>query len=171
MAFLLRKFIHANHECTDRSVVRKSFDVRRDFFDKLVQRFQCFLVGFPFCGQEITCAVVEQGPELLQKTMTAVDAVGVPRFALFHRTEEHFIQAERVGSELLYYHIRIDHIEHTLTHFFNGPSANVFSVFQNKFRIVILRPPVTESFDVQHVARYDIDIHMQRRSVVLVFHI
>ena len=61
--------------------------------------------------------------------MATIDAVGVPRLAGFYRTEEHFIQAKRVGTILFDDHIGINHVEHRLRHLLNGPPADVFTIF------------------------------------------
>ena len=92
-----------------------------------MQRFQFFFVGRFVGHQIIAIAVVEQRPEFLDEAVHAVYAVRVPRFGLFHRTEEHLVHAERVCAVFLYNHVRIDNVEHGLAHFFNSPAADVFA--------------------------------------------
>ena len=44
--------------------------------------------------------------------MYAVDTIGVPGLALLKRSEEHLVQAERVGAIALDDHIGVDEIVH-----------------------------------------------------------
>ena len=46
----------------------------------------------PLRGEE-RVALVEEAPELLDEAVDAVDAVGIPGFALLQRTEEHLVEA------------------------------------------------------------------------------
>ena len=71
--------------------------------------------------------IIEQIPKFLEETVTPVDAVGVPRFALFHGPEEHFIQPQGVGTVLFDNHIGVNDIEHTLRHLLHGPAAFIDS--------------------------------------------
>ena len=102
--------------------------------------------------------------------MATVDAVGVPWLALFHGSEEHLIEAERVGTITFYDHVGIDHVEHRFRHFLYGPSTDIFSILKHKLSIFIFRSPCLEGFDVEDVIGHDVDIHMDgRRVLVLVF--
>ena len=42
------EFIHTNHECTDRSILREGFDVTSYILDKFMDRLQFFLSRFTF---------------------------------------------------------------------------------------------------------------------------
>ena len=89
-----------------------------------MQRLQFFGSGrLLFSGH-----TVEQVPELLQETVAAVDTIGIPRLRLLHRTKEHFIQTERVGTVFLDNHVGIHHVEHRFRHLLDGPAAFVLGV-------------------------------------------
>ena len=76
----------------------------------------------------LACVAIEQCPELLQESVTAVYAVGVPRLRLLHRTQEHLVQTQGISTIFLDNHIRIDHVEHRLRHLLDGPSALILAV-------------------------------------------
>ena len=65
--------------------------------------------------------------------------------------------------------VRIDYVEHRFRHFFNGPATDVFTVFENKFGIGIIRHPFSEGFCVQNVVLDDVDIYMDLGCFVLTF--
>ena len=133
--------------------------------------FQLFFSRFTLYRQEFVCAAIEQIPQFLQETVNTVNTIGIPRFGLFYRTEEHFVHTQRVGTVFLNNHIRIDYVVHGFTHLLYRPSADIFSIFQDKLSIVILRTPCFESFYIQNIVGYNIHIHMQRSGFVLVFQV
>ena len=66
-----------------------------------MQRFQIVGCG-GIVGEAHAVAIPHHVPQFLQETVHAVNAIGIPWFAGFHRTEKHFIQAERVGAIALH---------------------------------------------------------------------
>ena len=90
---------------------------------------------------------------------------------MFYRAEEHFVHAESVGTVFVDNHIGIDNVEHGFTHLFHSPSADVLAVFQNKLGSFVFWTPCLEGFKVQNIIGYDIHIHVEWGSVVLVFQI
>ena len=83
--------------------------------------------------------------------MAAVDAVGVPGLRLLHGTEEHLVEAQRVGTVFLDNHVGVDHVEHRLRHLLDGPAADVLAVFEHKLGVGVLGAPSLEGLDVEHV--------------------
>ena len=100
--------------------------------------------------------------------MATVDTVGIPWFRLFYRTQEHLIEAQGVGTILLDNHIRVDHIEHRFRHLFDGPSADVLTILENELSLLVFRTPSLESVNIQYIVGYDVDIHMDRSSLVFI---
>ena len=169
--FHRKQFVYANHEGADACIVRELFDVSRNLLDELVQRFQFLFVGGFIGYQIIIVTVVEQRPEFLDETVYTVDTVRIPGFGLFYGTEEHFVHTKCVRTIFFHNHIGIDDVEHGFAHLLDSPSADVFSVFQNKLRRFIFGTPCLERFRIENVVGYDVDIHMEWGSVVLVFQV
>ena len=114
---------------------------------------------------------VEQRPEFTDKTVYTVDSVCIPWFGLFYRAEEHFVHTKCICTVFLNNHIWIDYIEHRFTHLFNCPSADIFSVFEDKFGCFIFRTPCFECFQIQNIIRYDIYVYVNRGNFVLIFQV
>ena len=100
--------------------------------------------------------------------MAAVDAVGVPRFALLHGTEEHLIQAQGVGAVTLHDHVGVHDVEHRLRHLFHSSVADILAVLQYKLGVLILGTPFLERLDVEHVGRHDVHVDVDGGGVILV---
>ena len=165
-ALLLREFAHGNHECRHGGVVRERLDVFRHLLNQLVQRFEVFLGGRVRTHGEGVAFMVKV-PCLFQETVTAVDAVGVPGLALVDRTEEHFVEAERVGAVFLDNHVGVDHVVHRLRHLFNRPAADVLAVFEHELGGGVFGTPSLEGFRVEHVVLHDVHVHVNRSHVVV----
>ena len=119
-------------------------------------------------GQDKVVLFVETDvPYLSEETMTTVDAVCIPRLRLLQRTEEHFVKTQGVGTEILDNGIGIDNIVHRFAHLLHSPTADVFAIFENKFCIVILGTPCTESLNVELVILDNVNIDVKRCDVVL----
>ena len=103
--------------------------------------------------------------------MYAIYSVRIPRFGLFNRSEEHFVHTECIGTVFFNNHIRIYHIEHRFTHLFNSPSTDILAVFQNKFGSFVFGSPSLESFQVEDIVGYDVDIYVDRSNFILIFQI
>ena len=101
--------------------------------------------------------------------MTTINSVGVPRLTLLHRTKEHLVKTQCIGSVVLNDEVGIDHVVHTLRHLFDSPTAHILVVFEYKFGILIFGSPCAEGVNVQHVAMYDVHIHVYGGNLVLVF--
>ena len=163
----LLQFANGNHECRDAGVVRESLYVARNLLDELMERLLLLgsrrIVG----NLPLPCSIVEESPELLEETVASVDTVGVPRLGLLHRTEEHLIHTESVGTIFLHNHVRVYHVEHGLRHLFDSPSADVLTIIiEDKFSIVVVRAPVAERFHIEDVPAYDVDIDVDRSDVI-----
>ena len=101
--------------------------------------------------------------------MTTVDTVGVPRLALFHRTEEHLVEAQSVGTELLHNHVGIHHVEHRLRHLLHSPATHILAfIVQDELSGVILWAPSLESLHIQHIGTHNVHVHMDGRHIILV---
>ena len=55
--------------------------------------------------------------------MNAVNAVGVPRFRLLKRAEEHLVEPQRVGTITLHNVVWVDNVVECLTHLLNSVAA------------------------------------------------
>ena len=141
------------------------------FLISLCSDFSSSAVGFHIRDLQGVRIAEEQSPELFQEAVYAVDTVRIPGLGLFYRAEEHLIHTQRIRTVFLYNHIGINHVEHGFAHLFNSPAADVFAVFQDKLCGSVLRTPCLECFRVENVVGHDVDIHMERGSVVLVFQI
>ena len=123
-------------------------------------------------------------PELLQETETTIDTVRIPRLTCFYRTEEHFVKTEGICAILLNNNIWIDNVEHRLWHLLYRPTAFVgggcwvlgvdefwwwCAIFEDEFSIVILWTPCLESLNIQYISMNNVDINMDRSSIILVF--
>ena len=171
VAFQVEKFVHTNHECADRSVVRELFDVSRHFLNQFVESLQFFLRCRFVLYQILVRAAVEQRPEFTDKAVYTVDTIRIPRFGLFYRAEEHFVHTKCVRTVFLDNHIRVDNVEHGLAHLFNRPSADVFSVFENELCRLVFGTPCLECFQIQYVVGYDVYVYVDRSNFVLVFQV
>ena len=72
---------------------------------------QVFVGSGAVIGQKFF-AFVEESPQFFEEAIDAVYAVGIPRFGLLQRTEEHFVETERIGTISGNDVIRVDYIEH-----------------------------------------------------------
>ena len=90
MALLLRKLVDADHEGGHGGVVAERLDVGRHLLDELVEALERVGRG-SVVGHKPLIALPEEAPEAAQEAVHTVDAVGVPRLALFERTEEHLV--------------------------------------------------------------------------------
>ena len=166
----LRQFVYAYHKGCHGRVVREGRDVGRHFLQQFVNRFKLFCRCLGIVWHKLARAhVVEQAPELLQKAVTTINSVGVPRLTLLHRTKEHLVKTQRVGPVVLNDEVGIYHIVHTLRHLFYGPTAHILVFFEHKLGILIFGSPCAEGLNVQHVAMNDVHIHVYGRNFVLVF--
>ena len=114
-------------------------------------------------------SVLIEVPELAEETVTAIDAVGIPRLRLLYRTQEHLVETECISTIFLDDHVRIDHIEHGLRHFLDSPATLVLSVFEDELSILILWTPSLEGLNVEHISANNVDINMDRCRGVLIF--
>ncbi len=122
--------------------------------------------------QEVVGAVlVEQAPELLQEAVATVDTVGIPRLACLHRTQEHLVETQGVSTVLLDNHIWVHHVEHTLTHLLDSPTADVLAILQDELGVSVFRSPSLECLDVELVVAYDVHIHMDRSYVIVLLQV
>ena len=169
-AFQCRQLIDTYHKGAYRRIVRECLDVATYFLDKFVQAFEFLFRRFAV-GNGKLVAVEEKIPEFFQEAVHAVDTVGIPRLALFDRSEEHFIEAQRIGSVTLYDVVGIDDVVHRFRHFFYGPAADVTAIFEYELGIFIVGPPVTESLDVENIVAYDVYIYVYGSRFVLTFEI
>ena len=103
--------------------------------------------------------------------MATVDTVGIPRLAGFYRTQEHFVETQGISTILLDNHIWIHHVEHTLRHLLDSPSADVLAIFQDEFSVLILRAPSLECLDIQYIVAYDVYIYVDRSYVVILLQV
>ena len=170
-AFQWEQFIDTNHESTDTCVIRELFNISCNFLNEFMQGFQFFFSGRFIRYQIVVVTVVEQWPELLDETVYTVDTVRIPGFWLFYRTQEHFVHTKCVGTIFFYDHIGIDHIEHRFTHLFDCPTTDIFAIFQDKLSRGVFWSPCFECFDIQNIIGYDIYIHMEWGSVIIVFQV
>ena len=163
LTLLLAQLVHADHEGRDRCVIAECLDIGRYFLDKLVYALQ--VLG---CSSALVESILEEVPELLQEAVTAIDTVGIPRFTLLNRTQEHFVKTQGVGTILLYNHIGINHIEHRLRHLFDSPTTDVFAIFEDELSIVIIWAPSLKGLNIQNISRYDIYIYVDRSGFLIV---
>ena len=111
-AFQVEKLVYANHECTDRGIVRELLNVTGHLLDKFVEAFQFFLRCRFVRHQIFIRAAVEQRPEFADKAVYTIDTVCIPGLGLFYRAEEHFVHTKCVRTVFLNNHIRVDNVEH-----------------------------------------------------------
>ena len=173
LALLLSQLVDANHKGRDRSIVREYLNVLRHLLDELMNTLQRLLCRLAIVNEQLAIRILatvakEQRPELLQEAVTAVNTVGVPRLALLHRTQEHFIETQGVSTILLDNHIRVDHVEHRLRHLFDSPATLVLTILKNELCVLVFRTPGLEGINVQHVSRDDVDVYVDRSRGVLV---
>ena len=167
VAFERSKLVGAYHEGADGGVVREVGDVLGYLLYQSVDGLQLFACGL-FVGEyEVVLLVEADVPYFSEETVTTIDAVGVPGFGLFQRAEEHFVQTQCVGTEVLDDGVGVYDVVHRLTHLFYCPSADVLAVLQNEFCVVVLGTPCAEGFDVKLVVLDDVYIHVQGCHVVL----
>ena len=100
--------------------------------------------------------------------MAAVNTVGIPGLALLHRTEEHLVKAQRVGTVFLNNHIGIHHVEHRFRHLLDGPAADIFAVFSHKLSVVVFGAPCFEGLNVENIVGDNVHIHVDRCHVGVV---
>ena len=103
--------------------------------------------------------------------MATVDTVGIPRLACLYRTQEHFVETQGISTILLDNHIWIYHVEHTLRHLLDGPSADVLAILQDELSVLILRAPSLECLDIQYIVAYDVYIYVDRSYVVILLQV
>ena len=163
----LTKLVEANHKCRNRGVEREVFDILSNLLDGLVEGFELGGCGLLVAHGEVASLVEVLSPEAAQEFVHTVNAVGVPRFALLQRTEEHFVHTESVGAVVVHNVVGIYHIEHTLTHLLNSPTADVFAVLQDELCIVELGAPSAECIEVENVVLHDVYINVNFLSVIL----
>ena len=166
----LRQFVYAYHKGCHGRVIREGGDVGRHFLQQFVNRFKLFCRCLGIVRHKLARAqVVEQTPELLQKAVTTINSVGVPRLTLLHRTKEHLVKTQRIGPVVLNDEVGVYHVVHTLRHLFYGPTAHILVVFEHKLGILIFGSPCAEGLNVQHITMNDVHIHVYGRNLVLVF--
>ena len=127
---LLCKFAYCNHESRDRSVVRELLDVLGHLLDELMQCLHAVGCSLSISRRQelVGTIVVVEVPELLKEAEASVDTIGIPRLACLNWTKEHLVQTQGVGTILLYYHIRVDNIEHRLRHLLYCPTTYVLAI-------------------------------------------
>ena len=167
-AFQLTQLANTNHKRRDARVVREGLNVVRHFLYQFVDALQLFWRCLLIVGQELVVAAVEECPEFLQEAVATVNAVGVPRFRLLNRSEEHLVETKSVGTVFLHNHVGVDNVEHRLRHFFYCPSADVLAVFKNKLSILVFRTPSLESLNVELVCLHDVHVNVDWSDVVVV---
>ena len=114
-----------------------------------------------FVGQnQLPVAVEEQPPEPAQELMHAVDAVRIPRLVLFERAEEHLVHPQRIGPVIADDVVGVDDVVHRFRHLLDGPTANVFPVFEHEFGVGVLGHPFAERVQIEHVVAHDVDVHV-----------
>ena len=133
-----------------------------------MQRLHVVGGGFGGIYLQVAVLVPEQLPQLLQEAMASVNAVGIPGLALLHGAEEHFIQAQGVGTVALNYHVGVHHVEHALGHLLHGPAADVLVVLQDELGCLVLGTPCLEGLHVQNVVLHYVHVHVDWCCVVLV---
>ena len=126
------------------------------------------LLSSSFVGSSSTSSCWKSFRELLQEAVATVNAVGVPRLAGLHRAEEHLVEAERVGAILAYDVVGIDHVEHRLRHFLNGPATDILAVLEDKLGVLQFGTPGAEGVEVEDVGVDDVHVDVDRCGVVLV---
>ena len=167
-ALQLVQLVQANHEGGDTRVVRELLDVAAHFLDQLVDGFQLFLRGGSVGQAHLAVLVEDKHPQFLQEAVATVDSVRVPWLRLLHRTQEHFVQTQRVGTEALHNHVGIHHVEHGFRHLLNRPATHILAVLQHKLGVAVFRSPSLESFCVEHVVLNDVHVHMDWGHVFVV---
>ena len=133
-----------------------------------MQTFEIFFCCF-FVRHAQIFTFEEEIPEAAQEASAAVHAVRVPWLTLIDRPEEHFVEAQSICTIFIDNVVRINHIKHRLRHFFDGPTADIFAIFQDKFSCTVFRTPRLKGFDIQDVVRHDIHVNVNRRHFILIF--
>ena len=134
-----------------------------------MKRLQLFIRGFFVRKDQLSFAVVEEGPETAQEFMHAVDAVRVPRFRLFERAEEHLVHAQCVGAVVIDDVVGVHDVEHRLRHLFDRPAADVPALFEDELRILEFGAPCAERVEIEYVVAHDVHIDVDLLGFVLVF--
>ncbi len=170
VAFHCTQFVDTYHERAHRCVIREMLYIAGYFLYKLMNRLQRFSRRFVIIDQK-SVTLIEKIPKFLDKTVHTVDTVGIPWFALFYRPQEHFIQTQRIGTVTFNDVVGVHHVEHGFRHLLNSPSANIFPVLEDEFRISIFRTPFTESIDVELVVVDNVHIHMDRGDIIILLQV
>ena len=164
------QLIDTNHESGYRRVVTERLNIAAHLLDEFVNRLERLLVGF-LIGENHVITLEEECPQALQESAHTLDAVGVPRLAGLDGTQEHLIQAQRVGTIFFHDIIGINDVEHRLGHLLDSPAADVLAVLEDKLGILELGAPLAEFFDVKGIKFHNVDIHVDGRHVILVLEV
>ena len=135
-----------------------------------MQCLQLLFGGLSVVEQQIALSVVHQSPETFQETMYAVYALRIPRLRLLHRSEEHLVQTQRIGSVAFYNIVGIDHVVHRLRHLLHCPATAILTVgIDDKLGVGKLGLPPTEAVCVENIVFHKIYIDVYFGSVVALF--
>ena len=110
---------------------------------------------------------MEQPPELAHETERAFNALRIPRFGLLQWTEEHLIEAKRVGTVFLHKVVGILHIVFRLRHLLHFRTANVNVVavlvfLLDEVGVFQVVAPLATRWNVEDVVAYHINIDVNR---------
>ena len=166
--FEFGEFIQGYHKCCNGCVVGEGLYVCCHLAYKFVQGLEFRRTGL-FIIEYQAVTVEEQPPHLLEEAVHTVDSLGVPRLALLQRAQEHFVEAESVGSVGVAYIVRIHHVEHRLAHLLHCTAADVFPVLKYELRVSIFRHPFFESLRVETVVVHQAYVRVDFCGLVLVF--
>lgn len=103
--------------------------------------------------------------------MYVIYFVCILRFGLFNWFEEYFVYMECIGIVFFNNYIWIYYIEYRFIYFFNSLFIDIFVVFQNKFGSFVFGFLSFESFQVEDIVGYDVDIYVDRSNFILIFQI
>ena len=146
------QLVGGNHEGRDRGVVGELLDVLRDLLDELVERLELFGRG----GREGGLGLMggcHEVPELLEEAVATVDAGHVPGLRLLDGTQEHLVEAQRVGTILLTDVVGVHHIVLRLRHLLDGLIDNILALgIGDELSLLELRTPLTNLVDVKLLA-------------------
>ena len=148
LALLLREFVHANHEGRDRGVIAEGLDIARNFLNQLMNALHVLSSSLA-----IVESVLIEVPELLQEAVTAVDAGHVPRLRLLNGTEEHLVEAQRVGTVALADVVGVHHVVLRLRHLLDGLHDDVLAIgIGDELGLLEVGHPLTYLLNVEFLA-------------------
>src|SRR5579872_1753636 len=164
MAFQISQLVNTDHECADSGVERKTFGGIFRPPDRPVNGFPFSIRGFLRRPDPTLRLIKEKPPQLAEESEHTFNSLRIPWFALLDRAQEHFVHPVSVGPILFYEVVWINGIVQPLTHFFDLNAAKIFSVFEDKFGVRVLRAPFPEGLDVELCPIDHVDIDMKWRK-------